>query len=82
MNQTLVEFCTNLNKQTWVAVDEALVDVSQFLCSDVSLWIGWGFEVQVVLPLTVKLRGGNVHPDYYLFCEASLLNGCLQQIQS
>lgn len=40
---------------TWVVVDEALVDVSQLLCSDVSLWIRWGFEVQVIFTFTVKL---------------------------
>lgn len=69
-------------KPTWVVVDEALIDVSQLLCRDVSLWIWWGFEVQVVFPLAEKLWGGHVHPDHHLVREAGLLYGRLQQVQS
>lgn len=67
---------------TGVALDEAAVQVSQLLSTDVSGRVIGGLEVQVVLSIAEELRGGNIHPDDDLVGVTGLLDGRLQQLQS
>lgn len=63
-------------------LDEAAVQVSQFLSTDVSGRVIRGLEVQIVLPTAVELGGRHVHPDDDLVGVAGLVDGCFQQLQS
>jgi len=67
---------------TGVSLDEAAVQVSKLISTDMSCRVVWGLEVQVVFPTAVELGGGDVHPDDDLIGVAGLLNGRLQELQS
>lgn len=71
-----------LQDVTGVALDEAAVQVSQLLSTDVSGWVVGGFEVQVVLPVAEELGGSHIHADDDLVWVSGLLDGRLQQLQS
>ena len=67
---------------TGVVVDEAAVQVSQLLSTDVPGRVIRGLKIQVVLPAAVELGGCDVHADDDLVGVTGLLNGRLQQLQS
>lgn len=67
---------------TGVVLDEAAVQVSQLLSTDVSGRVVGGLEVQVVLSAAEELGGRHVHPNDDLVGVTGLVNGRLQQLQS
>lgn len=74
--------CLDVCVVTGVVLDEAAVQVSQLVSTDVSGRVVGGLEVQVVLSTAEELGGGHVHPNDDLVGVTGLLYGRLQQLQS
>lgn len=66
---------------TRVIFGERCVKINELVVRDVPFWIRWGFEIQVILPVTIELGSCNVHADHNLVGVARFLNGRLQQFQ-
>jgi hypothetical protein len=52
--------------RTWVILAEALVEVSQLIRSDVTLWVIRRLEIQDIFTIPVELRGSHTHANHHL----------------
>ena len=71
----------SLVSNTWVVLDEALVQLSQLLAWDVAGRVIGGLEVQVVFAISVEFRCCDIHTNDDLVGISGLLDGRLQQLQ-